>query len=133
MNIDVREYLRINPISVHELTLSEDGIDCFLWFGQNDAGEKPNYYVHTQNVIFYLLCKTIFGDLIKGTGYDDMELQGRLVEDEHGNIQISWLDRDGHKIGTVTDPRFFDYKKRAEWEPVKTYLYTQLSDLISQM
>ena len=32
MNIDVREYLRINPISVHELTLSDDDRDCFLFF-----------------------------------------------------------------------------------------------------
>ena len=32
MNIDVREYLRINPISVHELTLSNDDRDCFLFF-----------------------------------------------------------------------------------------------------
>ena len=31
MNIDVREYLRINPISVHELTLSEAERDCFLY------------------------------------------------------------------------------------------------------
>ena len=32
MNIDIREYLRINPISVHKLTLSGDGKDCFLYF-----------------------------------------------------------------------------------------------------
>ena len=36
MNIDVREYLRINPISVHELTLSGDMKDCFLLFGEAD-------------------------------------------------------------------------------------------------
>ena len=32
MNIDIREYLRINPISVHELTLSDNPLDCFLTF-----------------------------------------------------------------------------------------------------
>ena len=38
MNIDVREYLRINPISVHELTLSGDGKDCFLYFPEDGEG-----------------------------------------------------------------------------------------------
>ena len=32
MNLDVREYLRINPISVHDLTLSDNDSDCFLFF-----------------------------------------------------------------------------------------------------
>ena len=39
MNIDVREYLRINPISVHELTLSDDGSDCFLLFPNDEGGD----------------------------------------------------------------------------------------------
>ena len=38
MNIDVREYLRINPISVHELTLSGEGKDCFLLFPSDSDG-----------------------------------------------------------------------------------------------
>lgn len=42
MNIDVREYLRINPISVHEATLSGNPTDCFLlfWNGDPDGEEK---------------------------------------------------------------------------------------------
>ena len=48
MNIDVREYLRVNPISVHETTLSGDGKDCFLYFNSNDG----NYAAYTQNQIF---------------------------------------------------------------------------------
>lgn len=44
MNIDVREYLRINPISVHELTLSGDGKDCFLYFPKNDNGTGYDVY-----------------------------------------------------------------------------------------
>ena len=32
MNLDVREYLRINPISVHELSVSDTDTDCFLLF-----------------------------------------------------------------------------------------------------
>jgi hypothetical protein len=38
MNVDVREYLRINPISVHELTLSGDAKDCFLLFKEKVNG-----------------------------------------------------------------------------------------------
>lgn len=50
MNIDVREYLRINPISVHDLTLSENGNDCFLFFcKQKQNGEYyRDYYAKTQ-------------------------------------------------------------------------------------
>lgn len=32
MNIDVREYLRINPISAHVETTSNNENDCFMWF-----------------------------------------------------------------------------------------------------
>ena len=39
MNVDVREYLRINPISVHELTLSDSSSDCFLVFDQEGGYE----------------------------------------------------------------------------------------------
>jgi hypothetical protein len=59
MNIDVREYLRVNPISVHETTLSGDGKDCFLYFDNND------YAAYTQNQIFRNICENIFGSLVK--------------------------------------------------------------------
>ena len=39
MNIDIREYLRINPISVHELTLSDKADDCFLLFKEGGGYE----------------------------------------------------------------------------------------------
>lgn len=62
MNIDVREYLRINPISVHDPTLSENGTDCFLVFP-----ESGEYEAWTQNQLFNLLYETIFGDLVDVT------------------------------------------------------------------
>ena len=51
MNIDVREYLRINPISVHDLTLSDNGDDCFLFFYKStDKNDEVSheYYAKTQ-------------------------------------------------------------------------------------
>lgn len=66
MNIDVREYLRINPISVHDLTLSEDGKDCFLVFG--NAVVDGGYKAMTQNAVFRELYVRIFGDLMKADG-----------------------------------------------------------------
>lgn len=62
MNIDVREYLRINPISVHELSLSDNGNDCFLFFPLTQA--QRGYKVFTQTQLFLALQKTIFGDLL---------------------------------------------------------------------
>lgn len=47
MNIDVREYLRTNPISVHELTMSNRGNDCFLVFDQVDGQGRSNYSAWT--------------------------------------------------------------------------------------
>ena len=65
MNIDVREYLRINPISVHELTLSGDGKDCFLYFPENSA-TKDGYLVDSQKTMFWSLYKSIFQNLVDG-------------------------------------------------------------------
>lgn len=42
MNIDVREYLRINPISVLDLSLSSNDNDCFLFFPMEN---KPRGYI----------------------------------------------------------------------------------------
>lgn len=66
MNIDVREYLRINPISVHEPTLSGDGKDCFLVFPTDDT-DDTGYSVATQDRIFAQLLNSIFHDLISGS------------------------------------------------------------------
>ena len=63
MNIDVREYLRINPISVHDLTLSGDGKDCFLFFPEGEG-----YEVRTQDKIFSDIKTAIFGDMLGEDG-----------------------------------------------------------------
>lgn len=65
MNIDVREYLRINPISVHELTLSDNGNDCFLFFPT--SADTRGYKVLTQTQLFRVLQHSIFGDLLDYT------------------------------------------------------------------
>lgn len=62
MNIDVREYLRINPISVHELSLSDNGNDCFLFFPKDP--DTRGYRVFTQTQLFRTLQKSIFGNLL---------------------------------------------------------------------
>lgn len=43
MNIDVREYIRINPISAHELSISDAGDDGFMYF-YDEVGENK-YHV----------------------------------------------------------------------------------------
>jgi hypothetical protein len=63
MNIDVREYLRINPISVHELTLSDNDNDCFLFF-PNENSQNWKYKVVPQGRLFKSLQNSIFGNLI---------------------------------------------------------------------
>lgn len=62
MNIDVREYLRINPISVHELTLSDNGNDCFLFFPT--TVDTRGYRVFTQTQLFKALQRSVFGNLL---------------------------------------------------------------------
>ena len=64
MNIDVREYLRINPISVHELTLSDDDNDCFLFFPNDEDYQTRGYKAFTQRQLFRALQHTIFGNLL---------------------------------------------------------------------
>lgn len=62
MNIDVREYLRANPISVHELSLSDEDTDCFLFFPNTSA--KRGYRASTQKELFRALQMSIFGNLL---------------------------------------------------------------------
>ena len=64
MNIDVREYLRINPISVHEPTLSGNGRDCFLYFPDDGMG----YEVKTQTQMFSEIRKAIFQNMLDENG-----------------------------------------------------------------
>ena len=65
MNIDVREYLRINPISVHELSLSDNGNDCFLFFPKDS--DSRGYKIFTQKQLFRALQRSIFGNLLDYT------------------------------------------------------------------
>ena len=76
MNIDIREYLRINPISVHELTLSGDERDCFLLF------QGENYEVQTQASIFRTIYQNIFQNLI-----DDDDIKFRAYIDDDGKVK----------------------------------------------
>ncbi len=64
MNIDIREYLRINPISVHEPTLSGNDMDCFLLFPEDGEKEEEGYMAKTQMVLFKHLVETMFGDVL---------------------------------------------------------------------
>ena len=111
MNIDVREYLRVNPISVHELTLSGDGKDCFLYFPAKDNDD--GYLVYTQKTVFWSLYKSILGNLIGGDE-DNYYLNADVSFDNNGNLNINWDD----DIELV-DGQFSDYVKRSAWQEYK--------------
>lgn len=66
MNLDIREYLRINPISVHPLTLSDDETDCFLYFNENgEPYESGNAYIaYTQKQVFNGILHEILKDWV---------------------------------------------------------------------
>ena len=86
MNIDVREYLRINPISVHELSLSSNGNDCFLFFPMEN--EPRGYIAVTQWQMFNEFYKTIFGKLVKfdEQGHPRLDPKGVKPEDMDGQF-----------------------------------------------
>ena len=84
MNIDVREYLRINPISVHELTLSDDDNDCFLLFPNDDNYQTRGYKAFTQRQLFRALQHTIFGNLL--TDDNPPRITNDKVELEEGKF-----------------------------------------------
>ena len=103
MNIDVREYLRINPISVHELTLSGDAKDCFLYFPANS--DNTGYEVYTQRTVFWSLCKSIFQNIIIGNE-TDFSLNYDEITGTYDDPIINW--------GTVhmTDTQFKSWVRR---------------------
>ena len=104
MNIDVREYLRINPISVHELTLSGDGNDCFLYFPQNNE-DNTGYEVYTQKKMFRSMCISIFGDILE----EDNETGLRFKVTVNGN-HVEW-----DETAKLDEFQFSSYVKRNEW------------------
>ena len=108
MNIDVREYLRINPISVHPLTLSSLETDCFLYF--NDGGQTyedgKTYTVYTQKQVFNGILSTIFQNWVEIDG--DGNIRFKYTIDEHGKIH--WEDI------PIKDNQFREYARRKNWE-----------------
>lgn len=113
MNIDVREYLRINPISAHELSISDAGDDGFMYF-YDEFGENK-YHVALQTTMFDRLCKVIFRDMIVGTG-DDTRLAYESLE------PISWS-------GAIhlTDDQFVKYQRRKTYIKFKNQFELDLS------
>lgn len=80
MNIDVREYLRINPISAHELTLSDNANDCFLFFLPTNG-----YELKTQTQTFNFLYEKIFRRLINVANDGSISINAKILGD--GSIQ----------------------------------------------
>ena len=99
MNIDVREYLRINPISVHELTLSGEGKDCFLLF------PAKGYLVVTQDTLFVEIYKSIFGSLLGNDNKFNIRWEGN-----------AFIWNEGTQLN---DRQFKNYVKRATWNDFK--------------
>ena len=129
MNIDVREYLRINPISVHELTLSGDGKDCFLYFPNNNE-DGTGYKVYTQNVMFWSLYKSIFQDLLRE---NKIELNAEVEFNSNTNkIDVNW----GDNIH-LNDNQFKNYVRKkhlgnsiiTNWEDYKAQIEAKLSQM----
>ena len=118
MNIDVREYLRINPISVHDLSLSGNGQDCFLVFG-NEIGN--GYRAVTQNVVFRELLQRIFGDLLNS----DMS-----------GFNLSSTEPPEWNPCDLRPDQFSDYVRRngadhSAYNPYKIYMESWLSGIES--
>ena len=82
MNIDVREYLRINPISVLDLSLSSNDNDCFLFFPIEN--EPRGYIAVTQWQMFNEFYKTIFGELVKFDEHPEERTSGEEGERDGG-------------------------------------------------
>jgi hypothetical protein len=136
MNIDVREYLRINPISVHELTLSGDGKDCFLYFPQNDTN-GTGYIVHMQKTMFWSLCKSIFRNLVVGTEDNyQFDLSGTRVTGTAEEPIVSW------KTIHLTDDQFTSWVRRHKcpgcsfkyvWDVFRTDFDNRINTLLNNV
>ena len=127
MNIDVREYLRINPISVHELTLSGDGKDCFLYFPAN--GDQTGFKVCTQDAMFFDLCREIFGGLVK-VG-DDGNLTFNCTIEWDDNTRTSIISWEPDAI--IEDDQFREYVRSDDWNTYKETVEGQLESAESEI
>ncbi len=105
MNIDVREYLRINPISVHELTLSDNGNDCFLFFPT--TVDTRGYRAFTQTQLFGALQRSVFGNLL-----------------DYGTTPPS-IKGPNDQTATISDTQFRNYARRANVETFMRNFNTQ--------
>jgi hypothetical protein len=113
MNIDVREYLRVNPISTHELTLSGDGKDCFLLFPESGEG----YEVCTQDVLFKFMVKSIFQNLVDDNGF--------WIVDDNGQISLQDVP--------LTDNQFTNYVRKSTWDVDRRQIEGDLLGVESQI
>lgn len=127
MNIDVREYLRINPISVHDLTLSGDAKDCFLFFPhrigeENTEGYKAEgYNVYTQEQVFNSIINSIFRDLVEKDGDNGF----RLRFTEPIGTPVGW----SATIQLQDDVQFTAWVRRKTWNTDKTNLNNLIKKL----
>lgn len=122
MNIDIREYLRINPISAHPLTLSQDENDCFLYFNQGKTtyGDGNTYAVYTQRQVFNGMLKNAFGDLVSEDSSENIRF--RCEVDSDGKIR--WEDGVHLK-----DSQFKDYVRKDKWERFKSNFELKVAEL----
>ena len=83
MNLDIREYLRINPISVHPLTLSDDETDCFLYFNEDGKPyESGNSYIaYTQKQVFNGIISSIFKDWVEIDSSGNLRLRYDYIDE----------------------------------------------------
>ena len=123
MNIDVREYLRINPISVHELTLSQSPTDCFLFFKDNGPNAKSSYMVCTQRTLFHSLYSEMFKNLVWVYG-DTARFNVNQIRVQDGNVKVLWNDN-----AKLQKDQFKNYLPRSTFEQFKFSFETNVGAL----
>ena len=123
MNIDVREYLRINPISVHELTLQGNAKDCFLFF----KDREPGYSVVTQKKLFWELYKAIFQDLVEVTKDGKMRFRIERILPQNESVSVRW-----EKVH-LTDDQFTNYIKNWEMHTFMSSFEYNIGELEKQI
>ena len=124
MNVDVREYLRINPISVHELTLSGDAKDCFLLLREHVEGEtREECSVVSQKTLFWNLYQSIFGNLLRSS-IGDIGFRIDHIDHNGGDLLVDW--EDGVSIG---DDQFKNYIRKSELQEFQNDFESRLSKL----
>lgn len=120
MNLDVREYLRTNPISCQPSTDSDSDLDCLLLFDG-----KGGWSATTQGRLFKETLTRLLGSaIVEG---DDGKLRLNCEWDVEAQA-LRWLSKPG-----FYDSIFQNYAKRSELEETANGLLSQARSLLAEV